>query len=137
MNQELVIALAPYEGTFTALGGLATLMLVQLLVADVIGILRKHTPGTAIPNDHSDVHFRANRALQNLNESALIPILVIALGLYRQVDAVVLASLTWGYVGARATYAVCYYANWQKLRSATFAVSLIFILCLLVLGSFG
>ena len=66
-----------YQATIYSLGAVATLMLVQLLVIDLIGIRHKHEPGMPVSPDHSDFLFRATRALGNTNESISIYIILV------------------------------------------------------------
>ncbi|NKB99901.1 MAG: hypothetical protein GKR90_15575 [Pseudomonadales bacterium] len=58
-----------YSASIYAIGATAALMLIQLLVADVLGIIRKHTPGTSVQSGHSDPLFRVTRTVANTNES--------------------------------------------------------------------
>ena len=52
-----------YAATVTSFGALALLMLVQLLIADFIGIRARHIPGSGVTPDHSNVLFRASRTV--------------------------------------------------------------------------
>ena len=61
--------LQTYQYTIYAMGAMSLLLLLQLLVADVVGIRSKHTPGAAVAADHDDLLFRASRTVANTNES--------------------------------------------------------------------
>ena len=67
--------ISSYTYTVYAIGSLAFLMLVQLLIADVVGIASKHIPGSLVPSDHSSFLFRSSRVVANTNESIAIFIL--------------------------------------------------------------
>ena len=58
-------ALVPYQPAVLALGLFGFLYLAQLLVADVVGLSRRHTPGMPIDSGHDDLLFRAARAHAN------------------------------------------------------------------------
>ena len=73
-TQEII---GQYSLTVAALGALAVLLIVQLIVADAIGIRNKHVPGAAVPSDHNNLLFRATRTVANTNES--FSIFVVAL----------------------------------------------------------
>lgn len=123
-----------YENTILAMGCMAGLMFVQLIVADVVGVKSKHPPGSAVPSDHDSALFRASRTMANTNESIAIFILAVLFCIYSNASPVYTAYAAWGFVIARAAYAVCYYANVRLLRSVVFGISLLFILALLVIG---
>ena len=123
-----------YEMTIYAIGGLALLLLFQLLVADVVGILSKHTPGSTIGGGHSNLLFRVSRTVANTNESIAIFILATLFCILSGASPTYTAYAAWGFVLSRALYAVCYYSNLQTLRSATFAISLLCLLGLLLTG---
>lgn len=126
--------LVTYKITIYSLAGLAALAIIQLLVADVIGIISKHVPGTPIVPDHSDRHFRASRAVANLNESVAVFILLVIFCIFSGASPAYTAIGAWGYVTARTVYAALYYLNLQTLRSITFGLSLVFLLSLLMTG---
>ncbi len=123
-----------YEDTVLALGGMAVLMFVQLLVADVLGIKSRHTPGSVVPADHENPLFRATRVMANTNESIAIFILAVLFCIYSSASPVYTAYAAWGFVATRAGYAMCYYCNVQLLRSLVFGISLLFLLALLLIG---
>lgn len=125
-------------GTFStsiyALGAVSVLSLVQLIIADVTGIARKHVPGTAISGDHSDFLFRASRTVSNTNESIAIYVCALLFCIFGAASAELTAYAAWGYVVARVAYAACYYSDYRTLRSVCFALSLLSILALILVG---
>ncbi len=123
-----------YSHTVSALGGMALLLLVQLLIADIIGIRRRHTPGSPVAADHSNLLFRASRAVANTNESIAVFILAVLFCILSQASPAYTAYAAWGFVLSRAIYAVLYYGNLQTPRSVLFGVSILFIVALLILG---
>ena len=129
---ESIITL--YGSSITALVGLCILLVLQILVADVIGIKRRHVPGTTINSDHNDALFRASRTVANTNESIALFICALLFSMFSGADPSTIAYAAWTYVGARAVYAGCYYANLQMLRSISFGVSLICMVSLVVTG---
>ena len=123
-----------YNITIYAFGAVALLMLVQLLVADVLGIRSRHVPGTPIEADHDNLLFRAARTVANTNESIAIFILLALFCMLSGGSPTYCAIGAWGYVAARGVYAACYYLNLQTLRSIAFGISLLFLFSLLVAG---
>lgn len=126
--------LQSYEMTIYALGALALLLFLQLLVADVVGIRSKHTPGTAIGGGHDDLLFRVSRTVANSNESIAIFILATLFCILSGASPAYTAYGAWGFVLARALYALCYYSNIQLLRSVVFGISILCLAGLLAVG---
>lgn len=126
--------IAQYESAVLALGYVSVLMLVQLLIADVLGVARKHSPGSSVEADHSNLLFRASRAVGNINESIAIFLGGLLFCVLSAASPVYTAYAAWGYALARSCYAVCYYANLQILRSVCFGFSLLALASLLVVG---
>lgn len=126
--------LVPYIPTVISLGATAGLLLVQLLVADIVGIKARHRPGTPIEADHRNFFFRATRAYANTNESIAAFILLTLFGILSAASPSWLNTLSWIYVGARLAHMLCYYLNLQLLRSAVFAVGLLALFGMLVVG---
>lgn len=124
----------PFYHTIVALGTLAVLMLIQVLIADAIGITRKHTPGAPVPADHSDLLFRAGRVVANTNETVVIFVLATLFCILSQASPQYTAYAAWLYVGARILYALCYYLNLQLLRSLIFAIALLAVAGLSLVG---
>lgn len=123
-----------YSMTIAALGSVAVLMLCQLLIADVVGLRTKHVPGSQVPTDHDNLLFRASRVVANTNESIAIFILAVLFCLVSGAPASVTGYSAWAFVITRVLYAVCYYLNWQLLRSAMFGLCLVALAALLVSG---
>ena len=124
-----------YSAAVLALGVMAALMLVQLLVADVVGIRRRHVPGTPVPAEHDDLLFRVARTVANTNESIAIFLGALLFCVLAGASPDVTASAAWAFVGCRAAYAACYYANIKLARSAFFALSPLALVVLLVAGA--
>lgn len=123
-----------FETTILALGTMAGLMLVQIIVADFIGIKSKHIPGTTVTSDHDNVLFRATRTVANTNESIAIFVLLVLFCILSNANPVYTGYAAWGFVATRVAYALCYYADLRLPRSIIFGVSVIFLLALLVIG---
>lgn len=125
-----------YSTAVAALGFVAALMVLQLLVADVLGILRKHVPGAPVTADHSDALFRATRAVANTNESIAIFICAFLFCVFSSASPVYTAVAAWAYGVSRALYLLCYYVNLQIARSICFGFSLLALVVLLLVGVF-
>ena len=117
-----------------ALGGMALLMLIQILVVDVLGIFSKHVPGAPVDADHDSLFFRAVRTVANTNESIAVFILAVLFCVLAEASPLYTAYAAWGFFASRISYAVCYYSNLKLLRSAVFGISLLFLFALLVIG---
>jgi len=126
--------LADYQSTIYALGALSSLMLVQLLVADVAGLKAGHTPGAPITGGHENFLFRAARTVANINESIAIFLLAVLFCLLMGASPEATSGFCWLYIGARVAYLFCYYFNLKLFRSISFVVSLIGIVGLLYIG---
>ncbi len=124
-----------YTHTISALGAMALLMFVQLLVADVVGIKSKHVPGSLVNTGHCDLLFRASRTVANTNESIAILVLATVFCIFSNASPTYTAYAVWGFVLARALYALFYYTNLQILRSVIFGISLLCLAALLVIGA--
>ena len=129
------VELQPYAGTLGSLWAMGALMLLQVLIADVVGIRARHKPGTPIPADHGQLLFRASRVLANSNESVAIFILAAIAGLALQANPQWLNAGALIYLAGRLGHMICYYANWGLARSATFAVSLAGLALMLLAGA--
>lgn len=123
-----------YESTILSLGVLASLMLVQFLIADVVGIRSKHIPGTAVPSDHNLILFRATRMVANTNETIGIFIIAVLFCIYSNANPAHLAYACWTFVAARTVYIVCYLGDLRILRSCVFVVCLLSLIAILVIG---
>ena len=126
--------MATYASSILGLGVLAALMLVQVVIADVVGILRRHIPGTPVEPAHSDSLFRVTRTVANTNETVVIFVCALLFCMLTNASPINTAYATWSYVGCRFIYAACYYSNQQTLRSIAFGMSLIALASLIVIG---
>lgn len=123
-----------YEHTVIAMGAMALLMFVQLLIADVVGLRAKHTPGGVVPVDHKDMLFRSTRTVANTNESVSIFLLACVFAILSGAPPMFTGYAACGFVLARAVYALCYYSNLQLLRSVFFGVASLALAVLLGVG---
>ena len=57
--------LSTYQLTSYSWGALTLLLIVQILIADLIGIKSRHTPGSPVEADHQNLLFRATRTVAN------------------------------------------------------------------------
>ena len=121
----------------SAVGTMALLMLVQILVSDILGIRARHVPGAPVTADHGNVLFRASRVVANTNESIAVFILAVVFCVLAEVSSAWVGYVAWGFVIARAAYALCYYADQRVARSIVFGLSLICLAALLGLGAFA
>lgn len=126
--------LTAYSAVSSAIGAMAALMFVQIIGGDIIGIRAKHLPGAAVDADHSNIHFRAARTVANTNESIAVFILAVIFGVFQGADPKLMSYAAWAFVVSRAAYALCYYLDIRALRSIVFALALLSLLGLLILG---
>ena len=126
-----------YELATTALGYVAVLMLVQVLVTDVLGIMRKHVPGSLVQADQSNPLFRASRTVGNTNESIAIFICALLFCMLVSASPLYTAYAAWAFALSRTAYAIFYYANVPVARSVSFGFSLLAIAALLMVGLFS
>jgi uncharacterized MAPEG superfamily protein len=129
--------LVPYSPTIWAFFATGGLLLVQIVVVDVAGIRARHAPGTPVAADPRSFLFRAVRAHGNTNESVAVFILLALFGVLAMVSPTPLNVLSWTYVAARVAHMAFYYAGIAPLRSASFAISLLALLGMFVLGLSG
>lgn len=125
-----------YGSSIAALGAFTVLMLLQILAADVVGILRKHAPGTPVAADHGSTLFRVVRTVANTNESVAVFLGGLLFCVLSSASPQYTAYAAWAYVLSRASYTVCYYANLQVPRSICFGLSLLALASLLTVGAF-
>lgn len=123
-----------YEVTIYAMASMALLMLMQILIADVVGILAKNTPGTPVKADHDNFLFRVTRTVANTNETIAIFVLATAFCILGSASPTYTGYAACAFVLARGVYAGFYYSNLRVLRSATFAISLVALGALLLVG---
>jgi len=126
--------LEEFQLVVAALGGMALLMLIQILVVDILGIRNKHVPGTPVDANHNSLFFRAGRTVANTNESIAVFILAVFFCVLAEASSLLTAYAAWGFVVSRIMYAAFYYSNLKLLRSTVFGISLLFIFALLVIG---
>jgi uncharacterized MAPEG superfamily protein len=124
-----------YTPTVLAIGLTGLVFLVQLVVLDILGITEKHSPGYPIEADHESFLFRASRALHNSNESVGIYILFVMFALFSNASANLLNIAVWVYLSGRVLHMLFYYVNFKILRSIAFAISLIGLGAIFVLGA--
>jgi len=108
-------------GCFVAVGGL---LLVQLLVADIAGLMKGHVPGSAPDASHESFHFRATRAHANTNESVAAFVLLAFAGIALGASAFWVNWLSVAYCAARVAHMVFYWLKLAPLRSLSFIVGL-------------
>ena len=125
-----------YQGAVAAAGTMAFVMLIQVLIADFLGIRRGHVPGTAVKGNHGDLLFRATRVVANTNETIGIFVLLLVFCVLGGASQDYTSYCAWGYVVSRIAYAGCYYLDQRLLRSVVFAVSLVALFGLLIVGTF-
>lgn len=116
---------ANYYTLILASAGLAGLMLVQLLTADIAGLVSKHVPGTAVPQEHRSFLFRSSRALANTNESVAIFLLLAGLMVLLDVDPAASGYAGWTFLAGRVLHSVCYWLDFRIARSGAFVIALI------------
>mgnify|MGYP000341982538 CR=1 FL=1 len=129
-----MIQIEMYDITVLAIGIVGLLSLVQLLVADILAIKQKHTPGYPISPDHESFLFRATRAHSNLNESIAIFVLFALFGILSSCSPYWLNTFSSIYLVSRILYMSLYYANLKLARSAVFGLSIISLLGMFVVS---
>ena len=68
----------------------------------------------------------------------VVPVVLLALfGIFNGADAQWLGILAWTYVGGRVAHMLCYYADQRLLRSLAFAIALLALLAMAVVGALG
>jgi len=122
---------APAVLSFGVVGGL---LLLQLLVADVLGIVRGHTPGANVEADHDSIMFRAARAHANTNETVAAFIVLVSFAVVSSADPKWVNIFCIAYVIGRIGHMCCYYADLRKLRSVFFGISFVALIGILLVG---
>jgi uncharacterized MAPEG superfamily protein len=130
----MTLELAAYRPAILAFGVMGALYLLQLLVADVVGIRRKHTPGAPVTAGHDDLHFRTVRAHANTSESiaAFVLLGLFAIGVGATPSWV--NGLLWTFVAARAAHMAMYYLDVRIFRSVAFGLGVVALGLLFGLG---
>ncbi len=126
--------LSPYLPTLWCLLAAGGLILIQLLVADVIGLSNGHVPGSVVAASHKNIHFRATRAHANTNESVAAFILLVLGGVALGATPVWLNGLSIAYCAARVAHMLFYWSGLSIARSLSFIVSLVSLFGLLIVG---
>ena len=129
--------LAPYSSAIATLAVVTLIMLVQLLIADVTGIAKRHVPGGFVKPDHSEILFRTTRVVANTNESIAIYLCALLFCIFSNANPDYTAYCAWAYAITRLLYAICYYANIATARSIVFGLSLITLIAMLLVGTFS
>lgn len=130
-------SIQPYSSAIVALGLLGLLYVAQLLVADLIGIRRKHTPGTPVAGDHDDLLFRAVRAHANTTESIGAVVLIAGFAVLRGGDPAWVNGAVWLVLLSRAAHTLSYYLDLRRTRSIAFAAGIAALVALFVTGLRG
>ena len=117
-----------------AIGAMALLMMLQLLLADIVGISRRHEPGSGVAGGHDDPFFRVTRTVANTNEIIAIFVLAVLFCVWSGASEEMTAWAAWAFVATRGAYAICYYLNLKVLRSTCFSASMVALIALLVIG---
>lgn len=126
--------LSAYNAAIFCLGAMCALLILQLLLADVVGILKKHTPGMPIDGGHDDFMFRSTRVAANTNETFAAFVGSLVFCLLVSANASWVNNLAMLYLAGRIGHMVCYYLNWKLARSSVFALTIISIAGLAGLG---
>ncbi|WP_256871078.1 MAPEG family protein [Shewanella sp. Scap07] len=130
-RMELV---SQYGTSVLVLGLSGMLFFIQLLVADITGIKQKQIPGTAITGGHDSFLFRSSRAFANSNETVGILVLFILFSIFSSANPTWVNNLSLVYMLGRIGHMMCYYANFQLMRSVSFVVSAIGLVGIFVSG---
>ena len=123
-----------YKFTILVSGIVGFVFLFQLIVADVVALLRKHIPGHPIVADHSDFLFRSVRVHANTNESIGVYILIMLFGILSSASPYWLSVFSLVYLIGRIAHMLFYYGNLKLLRSASFVLSLVGLCGMLVIS---
>ena len=123
-----------YKLTIIIIGLTGLIFLIQLIIVDLIGIKTKHKPGFPIKANYDDIHFRADRAFSNSNESVSIFILLILFSILSFADPYWLNTCCALYLFGRVGHMICYYLNLKLFRSIFFGLSLVSLIGILIVG---
>lgn len=121
-----------YHTAIACLGGIGFLLIVQILVADVVAIAQKHTPGMPITNGHDSFIFRSARVAANTNETLAAFIALVLFCLFANAEPAWVNNLALLYIAGRVAHMLCYYLDLQLARSAVFGVTIV-----AMIGLFG
>ncbi len=131
---NMTLWLEPYQGSILILGLTGALSLLQLLCFDFMAIKLRHTPGHPVENNHGNLLFRLSRAHANTNETLGALILLFLFALLTAADPVWVNRLMVGYFLSRVLHMLFYYIGWSFLRGVVFALSLLSMIGLFVIG---
>jgi len=126
--------LVSYETTVLVIGLIGLMLLLQLLVADVAAIKSGKTPGFSTEPDHGSILFRAERAFMNTNETVTIFLLFAAFSIVSSANPSWLNTLSVTYGLSRLLHMLFYYFDVKLARSAVFAVSLLALAGMFIVG---
>lgn len=126
--------IAAYKLTILMMGLTGLLLIVQIIIADVVALKQKHTPGYPVIPDHSSLLFRASRAHANTNETIAAFILLTVFGLFAQADAYYMNVFASVYFAGRVTHMLSYYGNVKPVRSIAFGIAIAGMVGLFVTG---
>ena len=127
--------LLPFLPTVLAMGTIAGMFLVQIIVVDITAIRARHRPGAPVEPDHRNFLFRAVRAHANTNESLAAFILLALFGIFSAAAPAWINALSWIYVAARLGHMLCYYADLRLARSISFGIGLAALVGMLATGA--
>lgn len=126
-----------YEPTIWAMGLVGGLLLIQLIVADLVGLKSGHTPGKTVDADPANFFFRVTRAHANTNESIAAFILITIFAMHSPLSPFWVNALSWLYLVSRVAHMSCYYAANQPLRSIAFGLSILALLTSLIASAYS
>ncbi len=115
----------PYKITILVSGLTGLLLLIQILIVDLVAIMKRHTPGYPVENDHNNFLFRATRVPANTNESIAVFILFALFGVFSESNAFYLNMFSVIYLVGRVAHMIFYYFNSKIARSISFGLSVL------------
>lgn len=125
----------PYNITVLVAGLTGLVLFLQLIFLDVVAIKVKHTPGHPVAADHSNFLFRASRTLSNTNESVAIFILFAFFAVLSSANPQWLNASASVYLAGRIAHMLFYYLNIGMFRSISFAISLMGLAAMFIVGA--
>jgi len=123
-----------FETTILMIGLVGLLQFTQLLVADVSAIKSKKIPGFPTKPDHNSFVFSSERAFLNTSESVTIFLMFACFSILSSADPGWLNSLSVIYALSRLFHMFFYYFGIQLARSAVFAISLLALAGMFIVG---
>ncbi len=124
----------PYKITILVAGLTGLLLLIQILIVDIVAIMKRHIPGHPVETDHDSFLFRATRVHANTNESVAAFILFALFGVFSESNALYLNIFSVVYFIGRVSHMIFYYWNAKIVRSISFALSIIGLVGMFVSG---